>query len=124
MPSVLASAGAALAGLAVLALTMLATTQVARCAADVSAKPHSSMNEVIHTHRCLGCWLTCCRDAHAGGERRGAHADYLCAGCVSPTASAAGSARAILPVADARLRAGKPSLWVRQTLQGPQDVLS
>jgi len=54
MPSVLASAGAALAGLAVLALTMLATTQVARCAADVSAKPYRSF-----IHRCLGCWLTC-----------------------------------------------------------------
>ena len=40
MPYALASAGAALAGLAVLALTMLATTQVARCAADVSAKPY------------------------------------------------------------------------------------
>jgi hypothetical protein len=48
-----------------------------------------------------------------GGERLGAHASYLCAGCVSPSAAAASSARAILPVADARLRAGKPSLRVR-----------
>ena len=49
MPSIHASAGAALAGLAVLALTMLATTQVAHCAADVSAKPYRAFtNQYAH----------------------------------------------------------------------------
>jgi hypothetical protein len=54
----IASAGAALAVLAVLALAMLETSQVARCAADVSAKPYRAFIQKLPRLQ-VGCTLTC-----------------------------------------------------------------